>query len=40
MSNYEEIEFVINCSMMEIYKENLYDLLSVGQTGLSKEKHI
>ncbi len=26
-----EIEYLISCSMLEIYKENLYDLLSIAQ---------
>jgi kinesin family protein 5 len=29
-----EVEYVINCSMLEIYKENLYDLLHQGKSEL------
>lgn len=29
-----EIEFVLTCSMLEIYKENLYDLLSTQRVDL------
>lgn len=29
-----DIEFIITCSMLEIYKENLYDLLKVERVGL------
>ena len=24
----DDVEFTVNCSMLEIYKENLYDLLN------------
>jgi len=33
-SNENEVEYVISVSMLEIYRENLYDLLSINQTDL------
>lgn len=35
-----DIEFIISCSMLEIYKENLYDLLSVGKTNLKIKESV
>jgi len=29
-----EIEYIISCSMLEIYKENLFDLLNQGKKDL------